>query len=552
MAKHALKIIPLGGLGEIGKNMMALEYADDIIVIDAGVMFPEEAMLGIDLIIPDITYLLENRSKIRGIVITHGHEDHIGALPYVLKQLDVPIYATPLAHGLISMKLKEHKMKRGAKLNIVEPGGRVSLGAFNVELFRVCHSIPDAVGLAIGTPLGTIVHTGDFKVDHTPVDGKPSDFTRLAKLGSEGVLLLLSDSTYVELQGYTPSEQVVGDTLERIMAKAPARVIVCTFASLISRVQQVINAAAKHDRRVCMVGRSMVDTAQIALKMGYLQAPPGLLARLDEIRHLPRRQVAIVATGTQGEPTSALVRMANHDHPQLHIVPGDTVVMSATAIPGNEKMVNRTINNLFRQGASVLYDRLERVHVHGHASQEELKMMINLTKPRFFVPIHGEYRHLALHAQLAQVMGIPKSNTFVLEDGDVLELTPEKGRVSGKVASGPIYVDGLGAWDMTSVVLRDRRMLSKDGIVVVILAIDKRTGKVMTTPDVISFGFVDSKESPELMEATRNLLVDTLDHGRDHGADPGFINIKVKDVLSKFLFQQTKRRPMILPVALEL
>ncbi|MBM4448154.1 MAG: ribonuclease J, partial [Chloroflexi bacterium] len=410
MAKFKLKIIPIGGLSEIGKNMLLLEYGNDILIIDAGLMFPGEDMLGIDLVIPDINYLLDKKDKVRGIIITHGHEDHIGALPYVLPQLNVPVYATRLTHGMIRVKLKERRTLAHAKLNVVQTSEPINLGAFKVELFPVCHSIPDAVGVIIWTPVGVVVHSGDFKLDYTPVGGKPTDLSRLAQLGSQGVLLLMSDSTYAELPGYTPSERLVGEALDHIMADAPGRVIVTTFSSLVSRVQQVIDAAAKHGRRVFIVGRSMSDTVHMALELGYIQAPDGILGRIEEARHLPHDKVVYVTTGSQGEPTSALVRMANRDHPNVSIQSGDTIVMSATPIPGNEAIVNRTLDNLFKQGARVLYDKVAQVHVHGHGSQEELKLLLNLVKPAFFVPIHGEYRHLSLHAKLAESVGIFKEN----------------------------------------------------------------------------------------------------------------------------------------------
>ncbi|MEE8173903.1 MAG: ribonuclease J [Dehalococcoidia bacterium] len=551
MAKRKLRIVPLGGLGEIGKNMMALEYRDDIIVIDVGLMFPKEDMLGIDLVVPDISYLLERRDKIRGIIITHGHEDHTGALPYLLPQLGVPVYATRLTHGLISVKLKEHRVLTKAKLKVVQPGQTITLGKFRIEFLHVCHSIPDSTGLIIHTPLGIVVHSGDFKLDHTPVEGTPTDLARLAQLGAQGVLLLFSDSTYVEIPGYTPSERSVGETLDRIIAQAPGRVIIATFASLISRIQQVIDAAAKHQRQVFILGRSMVDSVRMASELGYLVAPPNVLGSLDGLRKLAHDRIVLLTTGSQGEPTSALVRIANRDHPRAHIIPGDTVIVSATPIPGNESLVSRTIDNLFRQGAQVFYDKLEKVHVHGHGSQEELKMMLSLVKPKFFVPIHGEYRHLTLHAQLAQSMGIPQSNTFVIEDGDILDLTPEGGRVVGRVSSGNVYVDGLGVGDIGSVVLRDRRLLSRDGIVVVIMAIDKRRGKIVGRPDIVSRGFIETGETEDLLEQIRDLVVKTLDHGSDHPIEWSFINVKVKETLGRFLYQQTKRRPMILPMAVE-
>ena len=547
MAKPRLRVIPLGGLNEIGKNMMAMEYEDDIIVIDAGLMFPKEEMLGIDLVIPDINYLLEKREKVRGIIITHGHEDHIGALPYLLPQLNVPVYSTKLTRGLISVKLKERKALSGAKLKVIPPGSQFILGKFKIAFFPVCHSIPDAVGLIIHTPIGTIVHSGDFKLDYTPVSGKPTDLSRLAQLGAQGILLLLSDSTYAELPGYTPSERVVGETLDHIMANAPGRVIITTFSSLVSRIQQVIDSAAKHQRRVFILGRSMNDTVRMALELGYLNAPDGILARLDELKGMPHDKIAFVTTGSQGEPTSALVRIANRDHRQLHIVRGDTVVLSATPVPGNEALINRTVDNLFKQGAQVLYSKVEQVHVHGHGSQEELKLLLNLVKPKFFMPIHGEYRHLSLHAKLAQSVGIPKENIFVLEDGDILELNPQAAKISDKITSGNVYVDGLSVGDIGSVVLRDRRMLSRDGMVVVIIAINRQTGKLVGRPDIVSRGFVDTRESKDMLDESRDLVARALDHGRNRPADWGFINTKVRDTLHKFYYEQTKRRPMILP-----
>ncbi|MBA7638522.1 Ribonuclease J1 [subsurface metagenome] len=547
MTKPRLKIIPIGGLSEIGKNMMVMEYEQDIIVIDAGFMFPEEEMLGIDLVIPDISYLLEKREKIRGIIITHGHDDHTGALPYVLPQLNVPIYSTKLTQGLISVKLKERKALAGANLKTIPPGGSFTLGKFKIEFFPVCHSIPDAVGLIIHTPVGTVVHSGDFKIDYTPVSGKPTDLSRLAQLGAQGVMLLLTDSTYAELPGYTPSERVVGETLDNVMANAPGRVIITTFSSLVSRVQQVIDAAAKHQRRVFIVGRSMINTSQMALRLGYLSDPQGVLARLDELKGMPRHKIVFVTTGSQGEPTSALVRMANRDHRQLHILRGDTVVISATPVPGNEALINRTIDNLFKQGAQVLYSKLAQVHVHGHASQEELKLLLNLVKPKFFMPIHGEYRHLSLHSKLAQSVGIPQENIFVLEDGDILELNPQAGKITGKISSGNVYVDGLSVGDIGSVVLRNRRMLSRDGMVVVIITVNKQTGKLMGRPDIVSRGFVDTRESKDMLEESRDLVAHTLDHSGTRPAEWSLVNIKVRDVLNRFYYEQTKRRPMILP-----
>jgi ribonuclease J len=548
VSKPKLKIIPLGGLGEIGKNMMVLEYDDDIIVIDAGLMFPEEDMLGIDLVIPDMSYVTERRAHVRGIIITHGHEDHIGALPYLLPQLDgVPVYATKLTQGLIRVKMKETKIRDEGNLKVLPPGKAITLGRFRVELFPVCHSIPDAAGLIINTPEGVIVHSGDFKIDYTPVSGKGTDLSRLAQLGARGVLLLLADSTYAEVPGYTPSERVVGESLDRVIANAPGRVIVTTFSSLISRVQQVIDAAAKHQRRVFIVGRSMTDTVHMALELGYLKAPDGLLGRIEEVRGLPPNKIVFVTTGSQGEPTSALVRMANRDHRQVHIQRSDTIILSSTPIPGNESLVNRTIDSIFKQGAQVLYDKLGTVHVHGHGSQEELKLLLTLVKPKFFVPIHGEYRHLSLHARLAESLGIPKGNIFVLEDGDVLEISPQAARVTGKVVSGHVYVDGLSVGDVGGVVLSSRRMLSRDGIVVVVIAVNRQTGKLVGRPDIVTRGFVDDREFRDMIDESRELLTKTIERGGARATEWNFINTRVKDALSNFYYEKTKRRPMILP-----
>jgi ribonuclease J len=548
MSGPKLKLIPLGGLGEIGKNMMVLEYENDIIIIDAGLMFPEEEMLGIDLVIPDLSYVTERKDKVRGIIITHGHEDHIGALPYLLPQLDnAPVYATKLTNGLIRVKLKERKTREGVNLKVLNQGKEITLGRFKVELFPVCHSIPDAAGIIVRTPVGTIIHSGDFKIDYTPVSGRPTDLSRLAQLGAQGVLLLLSDSTYAELPGYTPSERTVGESLEHVIASAPGRVIVTTFSSLISRIQQVIDAAAKHGRRVFIIGRSMTDTVHIALELGYINAPDGILGRIDEIKGLPPEKIVLVTTGSQGEPTSALVRMANRDHRHVNIQRGDTIVLSATPVPGNESLVNRTVDSIFKQGARVIYDKLGQVHVHGHGSQEELKLILSLVKPKFFVPVHGEYRHLSLHARLAESVGIPEDNIFVLEDGDVLELTANSAKRNGKVGSGHVYVDGLSVGDIGGVVLRTRRMLSRDGIVVVIIAVNRQTGKLVGRPDIVTRGFIDTREFKDMMDESRELLAKTLDHGGGRVAEWNFINNKVRDTLEKFYYDRTKRRPMILP-----
>jgi ribonuclease J len=548
MSKSKLRLIPLGGLNEIGKNMMVLEYETDIIIIDSGLMFPGEDMLGIDLVIPDMSYLVQRKDNIKGIIITHGHEDHIGALPYLINLIgSVPIYSTKLTQGLVSVKLKEGKVLNGAQLKTVSPGMQVPLGKFKFEFFHVCHSIPDSVGIIIYTPAGIVVHSGDFKLDYTPVDGKPTDLSRLSQLGAQGVLLLMADSTYAELPGYTPSEREVGETLDRIMSNASGRVIVTTFASLISRIQQVIDAAAKYQRKCFIVGRSMNDTVKMAIELGYLKIPDGVLGRLDEARGMPHNKVVFITTGSQGEPTSALVRMANQDHSQVHVQRGDTVILSATPIPGNEALVNRTLDTLFKRGAQVIYDKLAKVHVHGHASQEELKLLLNMVKPRFFMPIHGEYRHLTLHAKLAEAVGIPKSNTFVLEDGDILELSPQFARINGKVSAGNVYVDGLSVGDVGSGVLHDRRMLSRDGIAVIVIAVNKETGHLVGRPDIVSRGFVDTRESRELIEQGRDFLATSLNHEKQL-TDWNSVTGTVKETVSNFFYDKTRRRPIIIPV----
>jgi ribonuclease J len=551
MTKSKLKIIPLGGLSEIGKNMMVIEYENDIIIIDAGLMFPGEDMLGIDLVIPDVTYLVERKEKIRGIIITHGHEDHIGALPYILHQLgEIPIFATKLTQGLISVKLKEGKVFGGSRQKTVTTGTQIPLGRFKFEFFHVCHSIPDSVGIIIYTPVGTLVHSGDFKLDYTPVDAHPTDLSRLAQLGSQGVLCLFADSTYAELPGYTPSERVVGETLDRIMSNAPGRVIITTFASLIARIQQVIDSAVKYQRKVFIVGRSMNDTVKMSLELGYLNAPAGVIGRLEESRGLPHNKVVFITTGSQGEPTSALVRMANQDHSQVHVQRGDTVVLSATPIPGNEALVNRTLDNLFKRGAQVMYDKLAQVHVHGHASQEELKLLLNLVKPKYFMPVHGEYRHLSLHAKLAEAVGIPKANSFILEDGDILELTSQSARIAGKINAGNVYVDGLSVGDVGNVVLHDRRLLSRDGIAVVIIAINKESGHLVGRPEIVSRGFVDIREAREMIEQSRDFLAQSFDN-QTQLTDSGSLTNKIKDLLSNFYYEKTRRRPIIIPVLID-
>ncbi len=546
MADTSLRIVPLGGLGEIGKNMMALEYDDEIVVIDAGVMFPSESTPGIDLIIPDVTYLVENKEKVKAFLITHGHEDHIGALPFVLSQVDAPVYSSRLTHGLITVKLREHGLLRDARLNVMEPNAPFGIGRLKVEFFRVCHSIPDAMGIAVTTSLGVVIHTGDFKIDHTPVDGKPTDFSALARLAASGVLLMCSDSTYAESEGYTPSEQVVGEALDRAIGDAEGRVMVATFASLISRIQQVIDASVKHGRKVTVVGRSMSNNVKMAMNMGFLSAPNGTVVSMNEARQLPNDEVVIMATGAQGEPTSALVRIANGEHQDIEIVPGDTVVISASTIPGNETVVSKTIDNLYRQGATVVYSRIALVHVHGHGSREELKMMLSLVKPKFFIPVHGEYRHLMAHASIARSTGVAESNIFVLEDGDVLELGAEAGRVTGTVPAGHVYIDGPRRWDAQSKVLDERRRLARDGVVVVVVIVSKQTQKPLKPPEVVSSGFIEIDESGDLIERASQKAHTTLERHIERGLDWELVKAGVTESVAEFLYNETRSRPAVL------
>jgi len=551
-ANGKVSLIPLGGLGEIGKNMMVVKYGENILLIDAGLMFPEEEMLGIDIVIPDITYLLENRDIVRGIVLTHGHEDHIGALPYVLKQINVPVYGTRLTLGLLEGKLRENNILGSVKMHAIKPRDAVNIGPFKVEFIRVSHSIPDAVALAIHTPVGIVLHTGDFKFDQTPVDGEVTDFQKLAELGEQGVLVLLSDSTNVERPGFTLSERTVGQTFDETFQEAKNRIIVATFASNVHRLQQAITAAYKYNRRVAVVGRSMVNVVNIASDLGYLSIFDDMLIDIDEVGNLPPEQVVILTTGSQGEPMSALTRMAMSDHRRVEIVPGDTVIISATPIPGNEKLVARTINNLFKQGAEVIYEQFSGIHVSGHPSQEELKLMINLTKPKFLVPVHGEYRHLRKHAQLGQAMGIPAENIFVAENGHVLEFSKKNGRVAGKVTAGRVLVDGLGVGDVGNIVLRDRKQLSQDGILIVVVTMDKESGAIVAGPDIVSRGFVYVRESEQLMDDAKEKVKNALGKCGERGiTEWATIKSNVRDTLGKYLYEKTRRRPMILPIIME-
>ncbi len=546
-----LQVIPLGGLGEIGKNMTVIRYGDEIILIDAGLMFPEEDMLGIDLVIPDITYLLENREKVKAIVLTHGHEDHIGALPYVLKELSVPVYGTRLTLGILEGRLKENGVG-SSNLHAVNQGDIINIGCFSIGFIRVNHSIPDAVGLSIKTPLGMIVHTGDFKLDYTPIDGKMTDFRRFSDLGNRGVLLMMADSTNAEREGHTPSESTVGAAFDKAFHNARQRIIVATFSSNVHRIQQVIDTACRYKRKVAVLGRSMVNVVNISLELGYINAPEGTIIDIDEINNYAASQVVVITTGSQGEPMSALTRMAMSDHRKVNIVPGDTIIISATPIPGNEKLVSKTVDNLLKLGANVVYGRSEGIHVSGHASREELKLMHNLVRPKFFIPVHGEYRHLVQHARLAQELGMPKENVFIGENGQILEFTREKGAVAGKVAAGIVLVDGLGVGDVGNIVLRDRRQLSQDGIIIVVTTMNKETGQVLAGPDIVSRGFVYVRESEELMGGASERVEQAIAHCENEKiTDWATIKSAVREALGRYLFEKTRRRPMIIPIIQE-
>jgi len=545
---NKLRIIPLGGLGEIGKNMMILEYGRNIIIIDAGIMFPENDMLGIDFIIPDFHYLMDKKDLVRGIILTHGHEDHVGALPYVLQEIRAPIYATKLTRGLAEVKLKDSHLLAEAELNTIQAGDSITLGPFRIEFFHVCHSIPDGVGLAIETPVGLVVHSGDFKFDYTPVDGKPPDFAKLAELGGRGVLVLMSDSTNAEQPGSTPSEKVIDDAFEQVFRKAEGRIIVGTFASLISRIQQVVNCAIRHERKVAIAGYTMIENVRIAQKLGYLSIPPDVLIKLDDIGKMPPNKIVIIATGTQGEPSSALARMSIGLHPRIKIAPGDTVIISAHAIPGNEEMIHRTINRLFQKGADVIYERIAPVHVSGHASQDEQRLLIHLTQPKYFVPIHGELRHLTMHARIAQEMGIPATNTMVVENGYILEFDGEKGEIGERVPGGYVFVDGAGVGDIGPAVMRDREILASAGFVVAIIKLDANTSQPVGRPEIISRGFIYMRDSTELIERAQDKILEVIGKGKEGRAA---ISDKVRDELSKLFYEETKRRPMIIPTIVE-
>ncbi len=552
--QNKIQIIPLGGIGEIGKNMFVLKYEDEILVLDSGLMFPEEEMFGIDIVIPDISYLIENKEKVKGIIVTHGHEDHIGALPFVLPSLNVPIYGTKLTLGLVEVKLKEHNILKTTSLNLIRPGCSMKISDnFKVEFFKTNHSIPDSVGVAIYTPVGIIVYTSDFKLDQTPVDGQITDFYRLAELGKKEVLVMLSDSTNAERPGFTLSEKVVGETIQEIFRVSDGRIIIATFASNVHRIQQVIDAAALHGRKVAVIGRSMVNVVGISRELGYLNVPDKTIIEVEEISNYPEEKLVLLTTGSQGEPMSALTRISVSEHKKVEVIPGDTVVIAATPIPGNEKLVSRTINNLFKRGAKVYYESVSGVHVSGHGSQEELKIMLNLLKPKFLIPVHGEYRHLVHHAELAEKVGISPKNVFVSDNGSILEFTTNTGRKVGRVSVGNVLVDGLGVGDVGNIVLRDRRILSQDGILIVVIAIDKESNRVLAGPDIVSRGFVYVRESEKLIEEAKSQVAHALEStSAEKMGEWSTVKNIVRDVLNKFFWEKTRRRPMILPIISEI
>ncbi|MDE6092716.1 MAG: ribonuclease J [Ruminococcus sp.] len=546
-------MIPLGGLNEIGKNMTVFECSNDMFILDCGLSFPDSDMPGVDIVIPDFAYVERNRDRIRGIVITHGHEDHIGGLAYLLKKVNVPVYATRLTIGLIEGKLKEQGLSGKVSLNVVEPRKTVKMGCMAVEFIKVNHSIPDSVGMAIHTPAGIIVHTGDFKVDYTPIDGKIIDLARFGELGSKGVLALMSESTNAERPGYTHSERTVGASFDKLFQKGEGkRIIIATFSSNIHRVQQIINCAVKYGRKVAVFGRSMVNVINTAIELGYLNVPDGIIIDIEMMNRYESEKIVLITTGSQGEPMSALTRMAMNDHKKVNITPLDFIIISATPIPGNEKYVTRVVNELMKSGAEVVYEAMYEVHVSGHACQEELKLMLSLTKPKFFIPIHGEYKHLKKHSDLALQMGIPQENIFIAEIGNVIETDGNRMSIVSQVPAGRTLVDGLGVGDVGSIVLRDRKHLAQDGLIIIVIGIERSSNEIVAGPDIISRGFVYVRESEELIENAKNLLVDTLDNcSNAELREWNTLKGKLRDALSDYIYQKTKRSPMILPIIME-
>ncbi|MCH7738561.1 MAG: ribonuclease J [Chloroflexi bacterium] len=548
---QALRVIPLGGLGEIGKNMMILELAEDIVIIDAGVLFPAAEMMGVDVVIPNISYLVERAEKIRGLLITHGHEDHIGAVPYLLKELDVPIYAPPMAEALIRARLREHKLPAAPKINTIATGERLSLGDFEAEWFSVCHSIPDAMGIALDTPFGKIIHSGDFKIDHDPIVGNPSDFGALARIAGDGVFLLMADSTYAEEEGHSDSDRTIVDSLHRLIADAEGRVFLSSFASQIARIQIAVDSAEACGRKIAVLGRSMQNYIRIAQELGHLEVPGDQIVSPATANSLPDREVLFLTTGSQGEPRAALARLARMDHREVRIKPGDTVIISATPIPGNETAIYSAQDDLVKLGAKLIHHKSNAVHVHGHARREELRGLINLVRPQYFVPIHGEYRMLKTHAELAVDQGVDEHDAFVITDGDVLELDHDRGRVNGRIDAGHVFVDGLGLWDEQTNVIDERRMLSEDGIVNVIIPRNAVTGRIMGAPHITSAGFVSDKDAAKLFEDTVEELQKYLDRARTENLEWTQLEASVKGTVEKFLHKRTRRRPLVVPVAID-
>lgn len=549
--RNTLKVVPLGGMREIGKNMTALEYGNEIIVIDCGMSFPDDEMYGIDIVIPDFTYLIENAKKIRGVIITHGHEDHIGAVPYLIEKLDVPIYGTPLPLALIKRKLEEHGLK--GRLHRVHAGAKIRLGKFTVEAIRTTHSVADAISLCIETPIGRVFHTGDFKIDYTPVDGEPIDLAKLAEIGKKGVLLMMSDSTNATREGYTRSEKLVGDTLETLFAASKKRMIIATFSSNVHKIQKIVDLAVENKRKVAVSGRSMENVVSIAEELGYIRIPKGTLLDINKTKKIPDKELVIITTGSQGEPMSALARMAKADHKAIEIKPGDQIILSSTPIPGNEKLVSNVVNMLFERGAEVIYSDIAETHVSGHACQEELKLVLSLIKPRYFMPVHGEFRHLKAHANLGEEMGIKKEKIFLLENGDCLELTGRRARqLQGVVQSGGVMVDGLGVGDVGNIVLRDRKLLSESGLIVIVASIDGATHEVVSGPDIISRGFVYVRENEDLIVQAQKVAVKAMEKCKSQNIeDWNAIKNTLRDDLRRFIYNKTERNPVILPIFME-
>ncbi len=550
--KSNLKIIPLGGLEEIGKNITVFEYEDEIILVDCGLEFPEDNMLGVDLVIPDITYLIKNQEKVKGLIITHGHEDHIGSIPYILKQINIPIYATKLTVALIKNKLEEHKLLRSTKIHVVEHGQTVNFGKMKVEFIRSNHSIPDSVMLAIHTPVGTVLHTGDFKIDYTPIDDKVIDLGRIAELGNKGILALLSDSTNSERKGFTMSESSVGEVFDKLFLNNNKRIVVATFASNVHRVQQIVNSSVKYGRKIAICGRSMQNMIEAARDLGYIKEADNVFIDIDNIKNYRDDQLVIITTGSQGEAMSALTRMANGEHKKVTITPNDMVIISATPIPGNEKLVSKVIDDLMKIGAEVIYSSLEDVHVSGHACQEEQKLILTLAKPKYFIPVHGEYRQLMAHSDTAKKIGIEAKNIFIMNNGRVLELNENEAKLTNSVPSGKILVDGLGVGDVGNIVLRDRQHLSQDGLIIIVMGMDANTGEIISGPDVVSRGFIYVRESENLMDDLKKVIREEVRKlEENHISDWSTIKSTLKDDLRDYIFEKTKRNPMILPIILE-